>query len=252
MANDVVRYDNGLNTVALRKFTPVEMNLFWAVCSKMKRKGTQIVEFDFETFKELGKYDSSNRRYKDHFYNHLKGMVDKMISINYFFEDEHVYERMVLFQRFTIDKDKETVTVQASERFEFILNSIGTNFTRFELENLTNIDSSYVKELYRYLMQYRDNNTKKGYWAVTVDDFREALDIPESYRMSHIDSRIFKKAKKELLEPKGDKDPIFNDLSVKKIKAKKGNKIQRFVIRFEEYSDPALVPMMNWLDDLKK
>ncbi len=159
---------------------------------------------------------------------------------------------MLLFQRFTIDKEKEKVIIQASEKFEFILNSIGTNFTRFELENMTKPDSSYVKELYRRLMQFRNNSTKQGYWAVTVDDFREALDVPDSYRMSDIDKRIFNKAKEELLEPKGDNDPIFDELSVEKIKAKKGNKIQRFVIHFKEYEDPNAVPMVNWLANVEE
>jgi len=243
--HDIVRYNNGLNTVALRKFTPVEMNLFWAVCSKMKRKGTETVEFDFDTFKELSKYD---RREKDRFYNDLKDMFDKMKNLNFYFEDESYYEQLLLFQRFAIDKDRERVIIQASERFEFILNSIGSNFTRFELDNLTILDSSYVKELYRQLMQFRNNKTKSGYWVVTVKDFRELLDVPESYRMSHIDSRIFKKAKKELLEPKGDRPPIFSKLSVEKIKAKKGNEIQRFIIRFEEYRDTKSVPMIDWLE----
>lgn len=244
--NDVVRYNNGLNTVALRKFTPIEMNLFWSVCSKMKRQGTQTVELNFQTFKELSKYD---RREKDRFYNDLKNMFDKMKNLNYSFENENYYEQMMLFQRFAINKDEEKVIIQASERFEFILNSISSNFTRFELENLTVIDSSYVKELYRQLMQFRNNKTMRGYWAVTVDNFRELLDVPKSYRMSHIDSRIFKKAKEELLESKDNKDPIFSKLSVEKIKAKKGNKIQRFIIYFEEYRDPNPVSMINWLEN---
>ena len=62
---DVVRYNNGLNTVPLRKFTPVEMDIFWAVCSKMKRKGTEELTFEFEDFEKLTKYD---RREKDSFY----------------------------------------------------------------------------------------------------------------------------------------------------------------------------------------
>lgn len=247
--HEIVRYNNGLNTVALRKFTPVEMNLFWAVCSKMKRKGTETVEFDFDTFKELSNYD---RREKDRFYNDLKDMFDKMKNLNYYFEDESYYEQLMLFQRFAIDKDKEKVIIQASERFEFILNSIGTNFTRFELENLTILDSSYVKELYRQLMQFRDNKTKSGYWAVTVADFRSSLDVPDSYRMSDIDKRIFRKAKEEFLESKDGRPPIFSKFSVKKIKAKKGNKIQRFVIRFAEYRDSGVVPMVNWLEDDKE
>jgi plasmid replication initiation protein len=96
-------------------------------------------------------------------------------------------------------------------------------------------------------MQYRSIETKSGYWAVTVDDFRELLDIPDSYRMSHIDSRVFNTAKKELLNSKDGRPPIFDSLSIEKIKAKKGNKIQRFVIRFKEYEDPNPVPMINFM-----
>lgn len=243
--NDVVRYDNGLNTVALRKFTPIEMNLFWSVCSKMKRKGTQTVEFDFDVFKELSKY---NRREKNRFYNDLKSMFEKLKGLSFYFEDESYYEQLMLFQRFAIDKNNEKVIIQASEKFEFILNSIGTNFTRFELENLTVLDSSYTKELYRQLMQYRNKTTRSGYWAVTVDDFRQLLDVPDSYRMSHIDSRIFKKSEEEFLNSKGDRIPIFSKFTVEKIKAKKGNRIHRFIIRFEEYRDIESVPMVNWLE----
>ncbi|MDN6167122.1 MAG: replication initiation protein [Tetragenococcus koreensis] len=249
---DVVRYSNGLNTVPLRKFTPVEMDIFWSVLSKMKRKGTQTVEFDFDVFKKLSKYDRSNRRHKNRFYNDLKSMADKMITLNYKFEDERYYEQLVLFQRFSIDKDEEKVVIQASERFEFILNNIEIGFTRFELDNVTNIDSSYVKELYRQLMQYKDKETGRGYWAVKVDEFRRLLAVPDSYRMSHIDSRILNKAKDEFLSEKDGRDPIFEKFTVEKIKAKKGNKIQRFVIRFKEYQDPNPVPMINWLEDLNE
>ena len=246
---EVVRYNNGLNTVPLRRFTAVEMDLFWSICSKMKRQGTQTLEFDFEVFKELSNYSS---REKERFYNDLKDMFDKMSNLKFYYEDERYYEQLTLFQRFTIDKEKEAVIIQASERFEFILNSIGSNFTRFDLENMTELDSGYVKELYRNLMQYRDYDTRAGYWAVTVEDFRERLAIPDSYRMSDIDKRIFNKAKKELVKPKGNKNPIFEELSVEKIKAKKGNKIHRFIIRFKEYQDPNAVPMINWLADLEE
>lgn len=246
---DVVRYNNGLNTVPLRKFTPVEMDIFWSVCSKMKRKGTEELTFDFSDFQRLAKYD---RRERDSFYTALKNTWEKMKQLDYSYEDDGYYEDFVLFQRFAIDKDNEKVIIQASERFEFILNSLEVGFTRFELENLTELDSSYVKELYRYLMQFRNKESRSGYWVVNVDEFRELLDIPESYRMSDIDKRIFNKAKQELLESKGGNNPIFDELSVEKIKAKKGNRIQRFVIRFKEYQDPNAVPMINWLEELAK
>lgn len=245
MSNDVVRYNNGLNTVPLRNFTPVEMDIFWAVCSKMKRKGTQEMTFDFAVFKEIAKYD---RREKESFYNALKSTWDKMKKLNYQYEDDSYFEELLLFQRFAIDKDKEQVIIQASERFEFILNSIGTNFTRFELEIMTNLSSSYTKEIYRQLMAHRDLQTRSGAWYVKVEDFRKVLHVPKSYRMSHIDERIFHKAKKEFTTPDEEGNKIFEMFKVEKVKARSGNKISSFRIYFAEPEKPK-VPLHNWLND---
>lgn len=245
MSNDVVRYNNGLNTVPLRNFTPIEMDIFWSVCSKMKRKSSQEVTFDFEVFKELSKYD---RREKESFYNALKSTWDKMKNLNYQFEDSSYFEELLLFQRFAIDKDNEKVILQASERFEFILNSIGTNFTRFELENMTKLSSGYTKEIYRQLMAHRDIKTRKGAWFIKVNDFREILSIPDSYRMTDIDRQIFKVATKEFTSENSDGQVIFSKFTVEKVKARKGNKISSFRIYFQE-PDVLTVPMTDWLDN---
>lgn len=244
MSNEVVRYDNGLNTVPLRNFTPVEMDIFWAVCSKMKRKGTQETTFEFDVFKEIAKY---NRREKEGFYNALKSTWDKMKKLNYQYEDDSYFEELMLFQRFAIDKDKEQVIIQASERFEFILNSLGTNFTRFELENMTKLSSSYSKELYRQLMAHRDLKTRQGAWFVKVEDFRNALSIPKSYRMSDIDKRIFEVARKEFTQEDEYGKQIFSSLKTEKVKSRSGNKISSFRIYFEESTKPR-VPLYNFTE----
>jgi len=231
MSNDVVRYNNGLNTVPLRNFTPIEMDIFWSICSKMKRKTTNEVTFEFAVFKELAKYD---RREKESFYNALKSTWNKMKTLNYQFEDSNYFEELLLFQRFAIDKDNEKVIIQASERFEFILNSIGSSFTRFELENMTRLSSSYTKEIYRQLMAHRDLKTRKGAWYVKVKDFREVLAIPDSYRMTDIDRQIFNVAKKEFTTEKEDGHIVFSNFKVEKVKSRKGNKISSFRIFFEE------------------
>lgn len=231
MSNNIVRYNNGLNGVALRKFSVVDMNLFWAICSKMKRKSTNKEIFTFDEIREIANY---TQRGTELFGKDVIKMADKLGALAFYFEDEHIWERLNLFQRFVVDKDKETLLVQVNEQFEFILNSIGTNFTRFELENMTKLNSSYSKELYRQLMQHRDRNTKKGAWFVKVEDFRELLAIPDSYRMSAIDTRIFGKAKEEFLAKDEDGNQIFTSFRVEKVKARKGNKIGSFRIYFEE------------------
>lgn len=231
MSNDIVRFNNGLNTVPLRNFSPVEMDIFWSICSKMKRKGTEPVEFDFEIFKELSNYERTSM---NDFYLALKSVGSKLGSLSYKFEDESYYEQLWLFQRFAIDKENKKIIIQANERFEFILNSIGTNFTRFELENMTKLTSSYSKELYRQLMQHRDGNRKKGAWFVKVEDFRKLLAIPDSYRMSDIDKQIFNVVKREFLTKDAFGNQIFISFRVEKVKARKGNKIGSFRIYFEE------------------
>lgn len=57
---------------------------------------------------------------------------------------------------------------------------------------MTRLSSSYTKEIYHQLMDYRDIKTRKGDWYIKVDDFRDILAIPDSYRMTDIDRQIFK------------------------------------------------------------
>lgn len=244
MSNAVVRYNNGFNTVPLRKFSPVEMDLFWSICSKMKRKGTDELTFDFESFKSIANYD---RREKESFYFALKSTWEKMKSLSYKFEDSTYFEDLVLFQRFVIDKENEKVILQASNRFEFILNNISKNFTRFELETMTKLSSTYTKELYRQLMAHKDLSDGTGAWYVKVDDFRKVLSIPDSYRMSDIDRQILNTAKKEFTLIQENGRPLFEYFRVEKVKAKKGNRISSFKIYFKEHR--LNISMHNWLNE---
>lgn len=244
ISNNVVRYNNGLNGVALRTFSPVDMDLFWSICSKMKRKQSNQEIFSFAEIREISKY---SQRGTEIFATDVIQMADKLGGMAFYFEDEHTWERLNLFQRFLVDKDKETLTVKVNEQFEFILNSIGTNFTRFELENMTKLKSSYSKELYRQLMAHRDITTKKGAWFVRVEDFRELLAVPNSFRMTNIDKRIFEVAKDEFLKSDKNGIQIFSSFKVEKVKARSGNKISSFKIYFEE-SKIDRVPLINWLE----
>ncbi|WP_368824253.1 RepB family plasmid replication initiator protein (plasmid) [Lactiplantibacillus pentosus] len=56
MSNELVKYDPELNTIPLRRFTPVEMNLFFSVVSRMRDKGDDTVRFTFDQLKELSAY----------------------------------------------------------------------------------------------------------------------------------------------------------------------------------------------------
>ena len=69
--------------------------------------------------------------------------------------------------------------------------------------------------MYRQLKQWK----KKGEKEYSVAEFRELLSIPDSYKASHIDSRILKPIQKELSK-------CFDNFKIKAIKKRtKGNPI---------------------------
>ena len=62
MSNEIVKYHHELNTIPLRKFTPIEMNLFFSIISRMREKGDKTVRFTFEQLKDLSNYkDAANQ-----------------------------------------------------------------------------------------------------------------------------------------------------------------------------------------------
>ncbi len=66
LSNEIVKYDPELNTIPLRKFTPVEMNLFFSIVSRMRDKGDETVRFSFDQLKELSAYKpTANNRFID-------------------------------------------------------------------------------------------------------------------------------------------------------------------------------------------
>ncbi|MDK9853299.1 RepB family plasmid replication initiator protein, partial [Staphylococcus equorum] len=61
---------------------------------------------------------------------------------------------------------------------------------------------------------------------ISVEDFRERLDVPKSYRMTDLNKNIFTPIINEL-------SSIFKGLNINKVKAKKGRKIEWLEFTFE-------------------
>ena len=216
MANEVVKYHNDLNTVNMRGWTKEEMNFMFAVLSKAKEKGTDLIEFDKTQLTELAQY---SERHKMRLHDVLKNLVDHVTEMKYIEETTHSYEVMNLFQRFKVqwneDYTEMHATIRVSSDFEYILNQLNANFTKFELDEFIKLRSTYAKQMYRLLKQWRTVGHKE--WS--VQDLRYLLAVPKNYRTCDIDSRVLKPIIKEL-------SPVFQELKVKPIKKRtKGNPI---------------------------
>ncbi|EMF0060868.1 replication initiation protein, partial [Enterococcus hirae] len=80
MANEIVKYHHELNTIPLRKFTPVEMNLFFSIVSRMREKGNKTVRFTFDQLKDLSNYKATAN---NHFIDDLEQTYKKILSLRF-------------------------------------------------------------------------------------------------------------------------------------------------------------------------
>lgn len=222
--NEIVKYNNSLNCVSFRKFNQSELDLFMVMCHKMKDKGNERLTFKFSELKSLCDY---SRTANIDFFNIITSTYDKMLGLNLRIGTETEYVKFVLFNEYEVSLERKELTVGINEKFQFILNDLSNNFTRFELNEFVGLKSTYSKSLYRQLKQYRNT----GCWRINIDEFRRLMDIPDSYRMSHINSKVLTMAKSEL-------SSIFKDLEVEKIKGSDNKKIQTLVFKFT----PDIVP----------
>ena len=80
LSNELVKYDPELNTIPLRKFSAVEMNLFFSIISRMRDKGDQTVRLTFEQLKELSNYKpTANKRFEDD----IQSTYQKLMSLHF-------------------------------------------------------------------------------------------------------------------------------------------------------------------------
>jgi len=216
--NEIVKYHNNMNLVNFRNFTVIEFNIFFAVCQQMRDKNLSEIELSFEKIKELAKYKStSKKRLIKDIDNTYKKLLESTMSI----ENEDSIIRFVLFTKFKIDKNKDIVTIQTNKEFEYILNAITSNFTRFELEEFVSLRKTNSKTVYRMLKQYR----KIGFFTIDYQDFLKALNI---VHWSRVD--IYKEFRRIIVDLK----PFFKNLTVEKIKKNNKNtgSIQRLNFMF--------------------
>lgn len=191
--NELVKYNNNFNNISLRNFSSNELDILMAICSRMKEKGEQEITFHFDKLKKLIKYSDNTPAT---FVKDLESAYDKLISIKLRIGDNRNFVKFVLFTRYAIDSDKQTVDIAVNKEFAWVLNELNVNFTQFELAEYIELKSSYSKEFYRRMKQFKHT----GVWRVSLEEFKRLLDIPVNYRMCDIDAKVLRPIEKELKE----------------------------------------------------
>lgn len=205
MSNELVKYQPELNTIPLRKFSPVEMNLFFSIVSRMRDKGDQTVRFTFDQLKDLSNYKpTANRRFIDD----IKRTYDHLMDLRFGSQSKSglSFERFVMFTKFKIngDADEPYVDVEVYRDAIPLLNNL-ESWVRYALTEFRDLKSSYAKTMFRLLKGYRTT----GYAYFSKAEFNELLDVPKSYKPGDIDRAVLKPIREELT-------PLFKGLSIRK------------------------------------
>ena len=140
--------------------------------------------------------------------------------------------QFVFFTSFEIDSEENTLTVKVNPEFKYLINCLSNKFTLFELEEFVGLKSSYAKGCYRQLKRFRTT----GWWKVTVERFKELLDVPKSYNNAEITRSVIKPIQKELT-------PLFKNLEiiVERDTHKRGKPVTGYIFKF----DKEIIPIKN-------
>lgn len=231
--NEVVKYHNDINTVPLGRLKLSELNLFFAVCSKLKNQQKDKVILTFQEIREMSHFSATSNSVLT---NTMQDMFFKIGNLYIKQENGSKQAYFHLFRGFIFDTEEENVEIQLDGEFSYLLNDLTSNFTRFELAEFITLDSVYAKNLYRLLKQFRET----GIYRVKLEDFRAMMGIPNSYRQSHI-NKMIDNAFEEL-------EPYFKDLEVRKIKRGRGGKVVALEFTFKSTKEVSKILSHDWLN----
>lgn len=238
---EVVQIKNEMNTVPLKNFSAVELDIFFTLCAKLKNEDTRKIRFDLNELKKMSNYTSTSTK---RFSADLESIYDKIISVTYKVGTESHYKKFTLFTDYEVNLIDGYLEVSVNENFKHLLNNFEIGqFTIFELNELTTFKSNYTKNLYRLLKQYKST----GYFKIDIQRFRDVLYIPNSYRMSDIDKRILKPSLKEFEE-------VFYNLKINKQKSKGSVSHLEFTFLPQKHIKPQPLKLENpnTIDELEE
>lgn len=221
--NEAVKYDNYMNALKFKNFTSIDLDFLMFLCARMKNIGTEEMTFDFSDIKQtINHRINSNER----FIEELKRMNMKMLGVTCELKIEKKTSMFVLFPTFETDEETNTLTVAVNKKFSFILNELVKNFTRFELAEFLSLESKYTKNLYRLLKQFKTTGT---FIVDNIEDFKERLDSPKSYKVKEFKRFVLDVAVKELQEKE-----VFKNLVCEPVKARKrGSPVVGYTFTFK-------------------
>lgn len=222
MSKEIVKYSNKLNNIPFKNFEKVDLNFFYAICAKVREKGSELIEIPLDEIKVMTEYKSTS---VERFKSDLVRMNEKLRSCHGIYETDDEIVQFNLFSTFTIVKSRKVLKIRVNPDVAWLFNNIAKEFTSFELQEYVSLDGIYAKALYRLLKQWKTHGCTKKYG---VSELKELLSIPD-YETRRFLDKVINPAIEEI-----NKSGAFKNLRCEVIKAKKrGRPVEGYVFRFD-------------------
>lgn len=188
---DIIKYHNDINKLRLGNFTENETDIFFSLLFKVKENKEDVIIMSFSELKALANGDKN----KDRFIKNILGLNVKLKAMSQTLEVEKgVFETFSLFGTIRTDTNKKTIEVPIEKKFRYLIEGIMENYTLLDLKQLVSLKGNYPKILYRLLKQFETTRL----YIVKIDDFRELMGIPQTYKMINIRQKVFKPCLEQL------------------------------------------------------
>lgn len=193
MSKEVVKYKNDMNKLNFKGLGKSDMNLFMAICSKVKEQEENIISIDFDDLRQISNYTGHTI---NGFINDLKCMSKRIMAVNCeVLTSNGGFDIFYLFNRFIANPETKILTVKINPDFAWLLNEFTNRYTTFELKEFVKLQSKYAKTLYRILKQWKSTGQ---YIFNDIGDFREKMDVPEAYNSKRLMEKIITPAVSEI------------------------------------------------------
>lgn len=184
------------------RLNPLSLKFITVLIAGLKRSDdiNQIYTFSVKEFKEL-----TGLKRKD-LYWAVKEAVREILEKPLYIPKEEDSNSFLMLNWVASAEYKEgegVVEFEISKKLRPYLLSVKDRFLKYKLENILSLANGYSIRLYEILKDWLEMNkrySKKVEKIVSLEEFRETLEIPKGYKYGNIKERILEKAKKELAE----------------------------------------------------
>ena len=218
----IVKFSSELNrNILLANLSGKEIDIFNAICIKLRNEGSRVIKISFGELKALSNY---THRSKERFFGDVSNVCANILTIRVKAQiDENRVIGTTVFSKYDLNSDNEELYIKLNDDFLHLFNNLNNNLTVFNIEESYNLNSKYSKIQYKNLKE--DSN--KGEYVENYGEFKEKMNAT-NMKPIDITRRILKPIENEL-------GKVFDGFQL--IKEKNGREINKLVWTWKESND---------------